>query len=210
MGLFSPLMRRLHAPVYASRSRELVARLLPHLKPHRRVLDVGCGNGTLGRALMDAPDRPEGLVVEGLERVVRGGEPIPVHGYDGRTIPFADGAYDAVILADVLHHEPDPDRLLRECARVAARRLIIKDHQVAGLLAQQRISLLDWAANAPYGVPCLYRYNTPAQWEALPASLGLSPVEIVRSMRLYPWPYRWVFGGRIQYLAVLGKPGAVA
>jgi SAM-dependent methyltransferase len=205
MGLLSPIMRTLHAPVYASRLRELVARLAPHLRAGDRLLDVGCGNGTLARALMDA--RP-GLAAEGLERVVRGGEPIPVHAYDGRTIPFADGAFDVVVLADVLHHEPDPDRLLRECARVTRRLLIIKDHQVAGFLAQQRISLLDWAANAPYGVPCLYRYLTPAQWAALPASLGLRAAHVVGSMPLYPWPYRWVFGGRVQYLAVLTREPA--
>ena len=32
-------------------------------------------------------------------------------------------------IADVLHHEEDPDALTRECARVARRFLILKDVQ---------------------------------------------------------------------------------
>ena len=124
-------------------------------------------------------------------------------GPDGRTIPMEDGAYDVVILADVLHHEDDPDRLLAECVRVSRRLLIVKDHQEAGPLAHARISLIDWAANAPYGVRCLYRYNTPAGWEDLWRRLGLRVVEERRAMDLYPPVVNLAFGRRLQYLAVL-------
>jgi SAM-dependent methyltransferase len=204
--LLSPLMTKLHAPVYRSRLNELVAHILPHLKSGDRVLDVGCGNGTLGRALMDTRTAPTGLTVEGLERTVRGGEPIRVHAYDGSVIPFADGSFDAVVLADVLHHEEDPNHLMKECARVSRRLLIIKDHQIKGPLAKSRIKLLDWAANAPYGVPCLFRYNTPAQWDEVPKLLGMESKQVLGSMKLYPFPYWIVFGGAVQYFTVLKKP----
>ena len=204
-GPIGNLMKAMHRPVYRSRLRVLTARILPHLHPGDRVLDVGCGNGTLGRALMDSPACPKGVQVEGLERVVRGGEPITVHGYDGVTIPFPDGTFDVVIVADVLHHEPNPDRLMSECARVSRRAVIIKDHQVKGLLAQSRISFIDWAANAPYGVPCLYRYNTPKQWKAVPGSLGLEVAEEAVSMKLYPWYLNFFFGGALQYFLVMTR-----
>src|SRR3954454_10420122 len=111
-GPLSWLMKRMHAPVYASRLAELVRRITPHLRKGDRVLDVGCGFGTLGRAIMDSPLCPEGVDVRGLERVKRGGEAIAVDAYDGVTIPYADGSFDVVILADVLHHEADPHRLI--------------------------------------------------------------------------------------------------
>lgn len=205
MGLLTPVMRAMHKPIYESRMRELVRVIVPHLREGDRVLDVGCGNGTLGRAIMNAPGCPKGVVVEGLERAVRGGEPITVHPYDGVTMPMADGSYDMVIVADVLHHEPDPERLLRECRRVSRRLVVIKDHQVAGLLAQQRISFMDWAANAPYGVPCLYRYNTPAQWQQVPVSLGMKVEAEHAGMNLYPAGWNLLFGRRLQYMVFLRK-----
>ena len=212
IGVLGGLMKRLHGPVYEARLRELVGRIVPHLRAGDRVLDVGCGGGALGRALMDAPGRPPGVEVEGLERARRGDEAIPVTAYDGGVIPFEAGAFDVVLLADVLHHEADPDRLIVECARVARRLLIIKDHKVEGPLAWPRISLMDWAANAPHGVRCLYRYNTREGWAESHRRHGLEVEAEATSLRLYPAPYRWIFGGRLQYLAVLrvgtNGPGA--
>jgi SAM-dependent methyltransferase len=202
-GAIARLMAAMHAPIYAARLRELVRLMTPHLKPADRVLDVGCGVGTLGAALMASPQCPAGVNVEGLERFRRGGEPIPVTQYDGRTIPMADRSFDVVILADVLHHEEDPQRLLSECIRVSRRLVIIKDHQIKGPFAHARISLIDWAANAPYGVRCLFRYHTPESWRASHARHGLSIVEEHRSMRLYPPGFNLLFGRGLQYMAVL-------
>jgi len=205
-GPVSWLMKRLHGPVYASRLAELVRRITPHLRENDRVLDVGCGFGALGRAILDSPPCPKGVDIRGLERVKRGGEAIEVDAYDGVTIPHPDRSFDVVMLADVLHHESDPHRLLAECARVSRRLLIVKDHKVEGPLAQQRISFMDRAANAPYGVPCLYRYNTPAQWDQWRQRHSLEPQEVMQSMRLYPFPYSWFFTPKLQYMGVFRVP----
>ncbi len=202
-GPLSRLMSALHRPIYESRLRVLVDAITPHLREGDRVLDVGCGVGTLGRALMDGPACPPDVQVDGLERFRRGGEPIPVTQYNGVTIPFEDQSHDVVIVADVLHHEEQPDRLLSECARVARRLLIVKDHIVQGPLAQQRIAFMDWAANAPYGVECLYRYNTPAEWTAVAQRHGFEVVEERSAMDLYPFGWNLVFGRRLQYFAAL-------
>lgn len=196
-------MKSLHGPVYESRMRVLVREIMPHLKPGDRLLDVGCGFGTLGRRLLDAPNAPANLDVHGLERFARGGELIPVDAYEGGRMPYDDEAFDVVTIADVLHHEEDPAGLLAECARVARRLVIVKDHQRRGLLAQPRISFIDWAANAPYGVKCLYRYPTNEGWHKLFAQVGLRVDEEQRAMNLYPPVVNLLFGRSLQYFAVL-------
>lgn len=205
-GIVRALLRRLHGPIYDSRLRELVRRIVPHLAEDDRVLDVGCGFGALGRAIMDDPHCPRGVEVEGLESAVRDGAMIPIRSYDGKRMPYEDDAFAVVILADVLHHEADPDGLIRESARVAQRLVIIKDHKLAGFLARPRVSFIDWAANAPYGVPCRYEYNTLAAWRACHERHGLSPEQELTSMRLYPPLVNLLFGRRLQYLAILRVP----
>lgn len=204
--MLKSLMKSLHEPVYHTRLAVLREHIIPHLREGDRVLDIGCGSGALGRTLMDAPSCPTGVEVTGLERVRRGGEAIPVEEYDGRTIPYPDASFDVVMLADVLHHEEDPHRLIDEAVRISRRLLIIKDHKLDGPLAWSRVAFMDWAANAPYGVPCLYRYNTPAMWAEWARKHDLRVEREVTSMRLYPPFYNVVFGGRLQYMAFL-RPG---
>ncbi|MFT3683366.1 MAG: class I SAM-dependent methyltransferase [Phycisphaerales bacterium] len=199
--MISSLMSRMHKPIYEHRMKVLVDEIVPRLLAGDAVLDVGCGNGTLGAAIMSDRRCPAGAKVEGLERVVRGGEPIKVHAYDGKTMPLADKSVDVVIVADVLHHEEQPDRLLRECVRVSRRLVIIKDHKVRGPVSKARVSLMDWAANAPYGVPCLFRYNTLEQWRAEPAKFGATIEHERTSMDLYPGLWNPVFGKGLQYMA---------
>ena len=204
-GIVGWAMGRLHAPIYASRLRELVRRIVPHLEANDRVLDVGCGFGALGRAIMDAKECPPGVEVVGLEEVKREGSLIPVERYNGAAMPYDDGVFDVVILADVLHHAEDPGCLTAESARVARRLVVIKDHKLDGWLAQSRIAFIDWAANAPYGVPCRFRYNTLKEWRSLPPRHGLAVKQELASMRLYPPLVNLLFGRRLQYLAVLEK-----
>lgn len=203
--MLKPLMQRMHQSAYESRLRRLVDAMLPEIRPGDRILDVGCGSGRLLHTLATDPRCPAGVEVHGLERAPRGGEPIPVTAYPGGRMPFADGAFDLVVVADVLHHEPDERSLLGECARVAKRAVLLKDHAREGPLAQARISLIDWAANAPYGVPCLYRYHTVKEWHSIAGDLGLTVGRQLHPMPLYPPHFEPFFGGRLQYFAVLGK-----
>lgn len=203
MGFLSPLMKAMHGPVYRRRLEVLTALIVDRLKDDDRVLDVGCGGGALGAAIRAHPQCPRGVEVEGLERVARGNEPIRVIPYDGRTMPIADRSFDVVILADVLHHEADPEHLLAEVRRVCRGHLFFKDHQILGPLAHRRICLIDWAANAPYGVPCLYRYHRPDEWHDRWRRARFTIEHEWRALDLYPPLFNLLFGRRLQYAAWL-------
>jgi len=203
MSIVSHLMKAMHGPVYRRRLEVLSTMIAERLREGDRVLDVGCGGGTLGAAILAHPKCPARVTIRGLERVARGGEPIEVIPYDGVRMPLEDRSVDVVIVADVLHHDREPDRLLAEVHRVCRGHLFFKDHQICGLLGYRRICLIDWAANAPYGVPCLYRYHRPGEWADRWRTAGFVPEHEWRSIDLYPAGFNLLFGRRLQYAAWL-------
>ena len=116
----------IHEHYVAPRRVGVLAGLLAPLLPESgRVLDVGCGDGTVSQAILRL--RPH-LHIEGIEVLPRGTPEISVSDYDGKHIPFSDKSFDAVMFVDVLHHAAAPAQLLREAARVAAKCVVIKDH----------------------------------------------------------------------------------
>src|SRR5438046_3577418 len=157
-------MRWLHAPIYQRRGSVLADAILSYVQANDLILDVGCGSGILGKAIQDSPRCPDGVRVVGLELNQRGGEPIEVQTYDGQTFPFKDDTVELVILADVLHHEAFPGRLLAESVRVAKRIVFIKDHKVDGFFARPRKSFLVWASNTRHGHKCLRLNPTKPEW----------------------------------------------
>lgn len=105
-----------------------MAFLLPHLKPTMKILDVGCGPGSITVDL--ASYVPQGHIT-GLERVgdvLRGARELAdakgitnidfVVG-DANSLTFADGTFDVVFCHQVLQHVKDPVAILQEMGRVA-------------------------------------------------------------------------------------------
>lgn len=93
-------------------------------QPAGRVLDVGAGSGCLAVPL--AQDGHDMVAVElgapHLERLrdyaIDRGLAIAVVQGDARRLPFADGSFDTVIVASVVHLAEKPGPILREAERV--------------------------------------------------------------------------------------------
>jgi SAM-dependent methyltransferase len=184
-----------------NRRVEVLARHLADLLPRDgAVLDVGAGDGLLAHRV--AQLRPD-LRFSGVDVLVRDDARIPIQSFDGTTLPFADRAFDAVILIDVVHHASDQQALLRETARVAKQRVVIKDHMVRGPLARHTLRFMDWVGNARHGVALPYAYWNEDQWSAAFERFGLRVSARRDRLGLYPWPASLLFERRLHFIVAL-------
>ena len=101
--------------------------LLPHLRSGMRVLDVGCGPGTITLGLAESVAPGEVVGVDLQEHMVeraralaaeRGIANVRFDLADAYELPFADRSFDAALEHRVLMHLADPIRGLRDVRRV--------------------------------------------------------------------------------------------
>ena len=125
------------------------AYLLPHLSPDAKVLDVGCGPGTI---TVDLADRvPQGHVtgidsakeiVDQASELVGGRANLDFAVGDVYALDYPDGAFDVVHAHQVLQHLGDPVAALREMRRVV---------RPGGLIAARDVDYgaMDWYPDFP-------------------------------------------------------------
>jgi ubiquinone/menaquinone biosynthesis C-methylase UbiE len=105
---------------YADPKVEFIQR---HVELKGRILDVGCGNGIFTLRFAKA-----GADVTGLDysRFLLGQNSHPrlICG-DATGLPFADESFDATFEANVLHHVPDRESVIREMARTSRRYVVL-------------------------------------------------------------------------------------
>jgi len=168
--------------------------VLEDLKPITtgRLLDVGCGSGTMAKALKR--ERPE-LDVHGadfsastIEAAQKDAQGVTFVQAPAEALPFDDGWFDAVTMFDVLEHVDDPARVLAEIARVLKPGG--RFHIVLPLEGQPRTlyALIGcgtrWTAKVKYAGHIQIYSDARYREEALAAGLP------VRSAR---WSYHYLF-----------------
>jgi len=104
----------------------LMLRLMPR-GPGRGVLDVGCGDGYLCEQLMGRGfETVVGVDLAG-SRVGYARSRYPWARFaqsNAYKLPFADGQFDVVTCGEVLEHLAEPERAMRELARVSRRHVV--------------------------------------------------------------------------------------
>jgi len=94
------------------------------------LLDVGAGTGRGVRFLLERGRNVRGvepvaaLISQAEEHGVPRGAIVEGSGY---SLPFPDHSFDAVLECGVLHHVAEPERVVREMARVASKAVFISD-----------------------------------------------------------------------------------
>ena len=157
-------LRQLHDRVFfPARNKALVKRLAPFLDDCTSVLDLGASDGRLAADI-------SGLVnarFVGCDVHLQPKSLIPVHQYDGKTLPFDDNSFDCVMLIDMLHHTNDIREMLLEAKRVASKFLLVKDHYWLSRIGYWNLATLDYIANKPYGIPVPFNFLRLEEWTEL-------------------------------------------
>jgi SAM-dependent methyltransferase len=197
MSLSGALHAHLVFPRRVRRLAELLSELIPQ---YSTVLDVGCGDGLIAKLIAE---RRTDVSVHGIDILVRSNTHIPVSAFDGRIIPFPDDSFDVVMLVDVIHHVAEGQLILREAARVARQRVLVKDHNCNGLLAQPTLRFMDWTGNAHHGVALPYNYWSRDEWRQAFPGAALVPGKYREDLGLYPWPASLLFERSLHFLVEL-------
>lgn len=121
MGIERLLQLEAEGHFWLGGKQRAILELVRPLRP-RRLLDAGCGTGTLLGALAR-----DGIAVAGVdvapEAVSRCRSVVPgalLVRADAARLPFAAGSFDTALALDVMEHLPEEDDLPREAFRVLA------------------------------------------------------------------------------------------
>jgi ubiquinone/menaquinone biosynthesis C-methylase UbiE len=116
--------------VFARRTGEAAVFLLPHLRPGMRLVDCGCGPGSITVDLARAVAPGEAIGIDLREDALaqaralareRGIANVTFQGASIYRLPFPDGAFDAAFACAVLQHLAAPVEALKEMRRVLRR-----------------------------------------------------------------------------------------
>lgn len=106
-----------------ARARDMVKRIQSFLNKNDLILDIGSGSCNVCEILSNKGYKITPLDVQNLS-FVNNMKPVI---YDGNKIPFNDDKFDKSLILTVLHHTPDPEKILHEAKRVSKRIIIIED-----------------------------------------------------------------------------------
>lgn len=203
---FDPITRRVrgaifqahHERVHVPRVGRIARALADQIGEAGSILDVGCGDGTVARQIAAAVGADR---IAGVDIKVRPEVAIEVKAYDGRTLPFPDRSFDAVVISDVLHHCQDPRAVLREALRAAAKAVVIKDHFRFGPVSETILLWMDRIGNAAPGVDVRGTYWTPGEWVEMVNACGGRFAHLTWPLQIHDYPFRLVTRDELQFAA---------
>lgn len=131
---------------------------------HKKVLDVGCGNGVVSKVLMETLH----LDLFGTDILDYRKEKIPFRKMEPSRLPFENLAFDYVLFNDCLHHCEQIEALLLEGKRVGKQLLIFE------VKAGPLFRFFDVVLNSFYhsGMPHPKNFKSSEEWCALFDRLG--------------------------------------
>lgn len=171
----------------------------------QRVLDLGCGAGFLANDLAARGHLCTGIdtTAENLAvaRARDGTRSVAYRVADARALPFATGSFDVACAMDLLEHVEQPERVVREAARVLRPGGMLFFHTfnktwLANLIVIKGVEA--FVANTPKGLHVLRLFIPPEELERMCREHGLDVVDLRGSRPRFRWPlWRMLATGKV-------------
>jgi len=169
-----------YAKGFSISSRERIHKVLDMVKDTHveRLLDIGCGDGSISIILKNATKAKEAFGIElspdGARKALQRGVNVTVFDLEElkeKKLPYPDGYFDLIFCGDIIEHIFEPSFLLREVSRVLKESgsCIITTPNLASWYNRLFILL----GYQPYGTACSLRFSSagkafsgmvPASW----------------------------------------------
>lgn len=176
-------------PVALWRAVEL--RVAAEERYERPLLDLGCGDGLIGRALFGTEECVDvGLDpwLEQLRQAARSSVYRHLDLGDGHRLPYSDDTFATVFSNSVLEHIPDVEPVLREVGRVLLPRgrfiftvpsdsfRVLLDGYVRRMKSGDARGAEDYASSVDRWLEH-HHYHTPVEWQRLLGVAGMTLIE---------------------------------
>lgn len=154
------------------RAMIITSQVSPHLEDVKgKIIDYGAGDGQVTQMLHDQ----FGADIEGVDiRLYKTSNvTVPIRLFNGGYVEATDGAYEAALLTNVLHHEKFNEKILNELDRIVTRRLVILETVPIGVSEEEmeqdkdRTFMNDYLYNRLFhsaDVPVPGSFETPKKW----------------------------------------------
>jgi len=160
----------------------------PHIAGLGTLLDFGCGDLGMAQELTNMYPR---LRITGID-VVAPESFVPTRRvrffpYDGIRIPFPARSFDGVFASHVFHHTNDPEAALRECVRVAKKKLIFIEPVLRHPWEKPGFCFMDSLANVfrKEKIPMPFTVQSYPWWKGIGSKLKLT-LQADRAIHTFP------------------------
>lgn len=139
--------------------------LAPFLAGAKTVLDFGCGDLSLAKALHSTFPQLAITAVDVVDSGIRV-PGIPFKLYDGKRLPFGNRAFDVSISYHVFHHCFDPREAYGEVLRVTRKKLLMVEPVYRNKTDRFFLNIADRIANAwrRTRIPMPFTFQSEATW----------------------------------------------
>ncbi len=173
-----------------------------------QLLDFGCGNMAIGEAL-DQASCAKLVACTDIYQAPSDGDQkkwARYHQVKGDVLPFENGAFDASMVIDVLHHAGTERAvtILRELARPSTY-IVVKDHFEYGPVSRQLLRLADWYGNWAYDVNVPERYFDTSSWPKTVSLAGLKEVRRTTGITIHTGIFGLILPAKLHFISVLTR-----